>query len=232
MSDPPDKSQPLVPPKVPQERPGPEDGRRHQNRLQRTENICAAGLTCFLAQGVDAVTIREIVLEAGIAKGSFYRYFHDKDSLVHTLFEPVANDVLDAMRTCRTAVEIATDESHLQIAYLTLATQLWTTFNQRRREIHLFLAERHGARTPARTPIVDLSDEVKREAIRMAEAAHRGGLLRALPPRLPAIVVVATVCELLWDHLQSGIPLDPMADGQALIDIVLHGVRADPRSAG
>ncbi|MFT3756483.1 MAG: helix-turn-helix domain-containing protein [Pseudoxanthomonas sp.] len=42
----------------------------------------------FLERGLEDVTIDEITREAGVAKGSFYRYFKDKEELVRALLEP------------------------------------------------------------------------------------------------------------------------------------------------
>src|SRR5262245_48909942 len=60
---------------LPTERPGPVGGKRDENRRRRTEEIAAAAQRLFLARGVLGVTIDDIVREAAVAKGSFYRYF-------------------------------------------------------------------------------------------------------------------------------------------------------------
>src|SRR5687767_14548749 len=75
---------------VPQKRPGPAGGKRDENRRRQTAALAAAGLRLFLRHGVEAVTVEQIVDEAGVAKGSFYRYFGDKADLVEALFAPVA----------------------------------------------------------------------------------------------------------------------------------------------
>jgi len=69
------------PHKIPKERPGPVGGKRDQNRRERTAGLVSAGLQQFLERGIETVTIDEITREAGVAKGSFYRYFDDKKQL-------------------------------------------------------------------------------------------------------------------------------------------------------
>jgi AcrR family transcriptional regulator len=54
---------------------------------------CATGL--FQSKGVEKTSISEIVLKAGIAKGTFYRYFRDKDDLVDSVISSCTRELLD-----------------------------------------------------------------------------------------------------------------------------------------
>ena len=51
---------------------------------RRTELLDAAE-RLFVARGVDGVTVADIALEAGVAKGSFYVYFASRDELLGAL---------------------------------------------------------------------------------------------------------------------------------------------------
>lgn len=46
---------------------------------------CAVDL--FLKKGVDDTSVNDIVRKAGIAKGTFYLYFQNKDDLINAVFE-------------------------------------------------------------------------------------------------------------------------------------------------
>src|SRR5690349_21242717 len=74
-------------------RPGQPGGRRDTNRKERTKAIGDAALALFLERGIEAVTIEDITTRAGVAKGSFYRYFDDKHALTEALFQPLAAEV-------------------------------------------------------------------------------------------------------------------------------------------
>ena len=71
----------------PKQRPGQPGGRRDRNRKERLKSLGHSALELFLEQGIQATTIDEITKAAGVAKGSFYRYFEDKCALVAFLFE-------------------------------------------------------------------------------------------------------------------------------------------------
>lgn len=215
-----------TPSRVPEERPGPEGGRRHANRLARTRGLCEAAVACFLADGLDAVTIDEVARAAKVSKGSFYRYFQNKEELVGAILQPLGHETRDALLACAEAIEAARDERGLQEAYTTLAARLVQVLIDHPSVVRLFLQERHGPATPARATILALDSEVVELAVRLTHAGQASGLLRVLDPRVSATLVLGGVHELLWRSFLGQGPADPQAGAQQLIDIVLHGVRA------
>lgn len=214
------------PSKMPDARPGPEGGRRHLNRLARTRTLVEAALACFLAQGLDLVTIDDVTREAGVAKGSFYRYFDNKEDLIATLFHPTADAVASAMTRACESLEAASDPPALEAAYTLLAADLATVLFANADTVRLFLQERHGPATPGRAPIRALDEQVLALAVRITHAGRASGLLRPVDPQVSAAAVVGAVMQLLWVQLVQAPPDDPIARASALIDIVLHGVRA------
>jgi AcrR family transcriptional regulator len=59
------------------------DAQRRTGRGEAVrEALVRAGQTLFCAHPVDAVAIDDIVGEAGVAKGSFYKHFPDKEALL------------------------------------------------------------------------------------------------------------------------------------------------------
>ncbi|WP_407604438.1 TetR/AcrR family transcriptional regulator, partial [Pseudomonas aeruginosa] len=51
----------------------------------RLDELMAAAEKLFLAQGVEATTINEIVESAQVAKGTFYHYFSSKNEMLYAL---------------------------------------------------------------------------------------------------------------------------------------------------
>jgi AcrR family transcriptional regulator len=56
-----------------------EEGQSEQDEVRR--RLLGAARVAFGARGYDAVNVEELCQEAGIAKGSFYRYFPSKDAV-------------------------------------------------------------------------------------------------------------------------------------------------------
>lgn len=217
-----------VPTKMPEERPGQEGGKRHRNRLARTRALCEAALDCFLAQGIDAVTIDDVVASANMSKGSFYRYFENKEALIAAVFAPVDEAVTGAMGRCAAALEASADESDLEGAYGVFAGELLMLLLDQPLAVRLFLQERHGPATAARAPILALDRALVELALRMVRAGRVTGLLRDSDPKVSGMMVLGAVHELLWQYFQGRGPDDLVTGARELIELVLHGVRARP----
>jgi AcrR family transcriptional regulator len=57
------------------------------------EALVRAGQTLFAAHPVDAVAIDDIVGEAGVAKGSFYKHFPDKEALLAAVVREIRHRI-------------------------------------------------------------------------------------------------------------------------------------------
>lgn len=61
--------------------------KREQNKVANRAAILDAARRCFIDTGYDAVTIRDVIRETGLAAGTFYNYFPDKESLFRALVD-------------------------------------------------------------------------------------------------------------------------------------------------
>lgn len=70
--------------------------RRLAKQVDKYDQLLAAAYALFLEQGYEDVTIQEIAARAGVAKGTFYLYFHDKDDLKEQLITQKSNEMFQA----------------------------------------------------------------------------------------------------------------------------------------
>jgi AcrR family transcriptional regulator len=222
QSDPSKRFEPGI---VPQRRPGKEGGARDRNRRERTRSLCEAAVGLFLDKGVEATTVDDITRVAGVAKGSFYRYFEGKPQLVEALFAPVEEAVVASMKRCRQALSRARTAAELKAAYAALAGELSAVMLTSPDLVRLYLQESRGPAHGGREPIRRLSDTLMEGAVTLTKAARRQGLLRELPPRVTAVAVVGAVEAMLVEHFERGSLGEPMEATAALIAMVLDGVR-------
>lgn len=209
----------------PSQRPGPPGGVRAQNRQERTQAIATAGLQLFLARGLEAPTIDEITAGASVAKGSFYRYFSDKNGLVEALFAPLATGVDAALNACEADLETAHDRPALARAYEQLGLALGRLVLEHRDVVHLYLIERRGAALGVRAPVRRIADRIEQRGIAVTERALERGLLRPFDARVSALAVVGAVEQLLYSML-SGRTLGDLAQIPAqLTSLILDGLR-------
>ncbi len=97
-------------------------GKRAQNKLANRSAILGAASKCFLKMGYDAVTIRDVVRDSGLAAGTFYNYFTDKDALFKAVLEARINEVNEAMHAVR--MRSPTVEGFLHGAFHALFTKI------------------------------------------------------------------------------------------------------------
>ena len=78
-------------------RPAKAGGRRRrngENASDRREAILAAALDEFSARGFAAARLDDVARRAGVAKGTIYLYFRDKEALFQELVRSVISPVI------------------------------------------------------------------------------------------------------------------------------------------
>ena len=76
-------------------------GRRAKTR----QALVDAGFRLLATRPIDAIAIDDIVREAGVAKGSFYNHFDDKDALARTIAGHIRVDLEAAVDAANAGVE-------------------------------------------------------------------------------------------------------------------------------
>lgn len=215
-----------LPRRTPQERPGPVGGRRDTHRRERTSAIARAALDLFLERGLEAVSIDDIARAAGVAKGSFYTYFHDKGDVVDALVEPVRTQLRAVMARCEQNLLASHTRDALVSTYRQLALECSFTVLGNIEIARLYLQECRGPAVGARRPVTELADEIHEHAVKLSHAASSHGLLRAMEPRVTAAAVVGAAEHLLYKTLRGADLGPPEAVPDVLISLVVDGIRA------
>ncbi len=215
------------PPHLPSERPGPAGGKRDANRRKKVQVICDAGLALFCEQGANAVTVDEIVAKAQIPKGSFYRYFSDKEELVETLFDPLATELRSIVGTTEAALTATDSPAALNRVYLELAALISRLLASNLDLLRLYLQENRGPDVGARRPILRLAREVDEIAFSLSRVARAHGLLRSdYDLQVGALTSLGAVERLLYSYVRGDSMAAPAAVSADLIRVILDGVRA------
>jgi len=96
----------------------PRDNKREHNKQANRATLIEAARTCFVQMGFDAVTVRDIVRESGLAPGTFYNYFPDKESLFKEVLDERMSEITRRMHDLRARATSLSD--FLYGAFLTL----------------------------------------------------------------------------------------------------------------
>lgn len=97
-------------------------GKREQNKQANRTAILNAAQKAFIEMGYDAVTVRDIIRQTGLAAGTFYNYFEDKAELLHALIEQHIGSLTQRLTTARRAA--LSIEQFLHDAYLAVFEEI------------------------------------------------------------------------------------------------------------
>lgn len=213
--------------KIPSERPGQPGGRRDTNRKERTKALTDAALVLFLENGLEPVTIEDITTRAGVAKGSFYRYFDDKVAVVEALLAPLSAAVTESFDKSLAAIAAAQTPAEAAASYEVLAEGLVTLFLRHGDECLLYLQENRGPASGARAPVIHLARLLSTKAIQHTEAVRAHGLLKPFSAELSTLTVIGAAERLLYAALSGQLTSEAMEIPGQLIAMILDGIR-DP----
>ena len=178
------------------------------------------------AHGIEGFTVSDVTGKVGIALGSFYRYFDDKENLVAAIMNPFAQQVRDAMKACHGALSIAKTDADVTAAYIALGAHIAIAASTMQDVVRLYLQEHRAPSVGARACIGELSREISDAAIALSQVAVEHGLIDVQDPRVSATAVVGAVEALGLMYLDGRIELSPADLGAMLVRIVLDGIRA------
>jgi AcrR family transcriptional regulator len=199
-------------------------GTRVKRVEQRRDLILAAALEEFSGHGFEATRLEDIARRAGVAKGTIYLYFADKEALFQELIRWQLTPVIGAFeRVTRADVPVRVVADQLIEMFV---REIYGT--RRKDVIRLIVSE--GPRFPK------LAEFYYREVLsRMIEAfrgvlrraVERGELKSAAFVKFPQLLVSPGLVAILWNGLFDRFePLDPRALMRAHFDIIFDDGRA------
>lgn len=212
--------------KVPAERPGQPGGRRDTNRKERTKALADAALALFLERGIEAVTIEDITNKAGVAKGSFYRYFDDKTALTESLFAPLAGEVVQIFDASLARLRSARTRDEAFQSYEVIGEGLARILLHQADMVLLYLQENKAPEDGARAPARKLARLIADKAVEHTRLAREQGLLRPFPPEVSTMAVIGAAERLLFAVLAGEQVGETWEIPGALISLMLDGIRA------
>jgi AcrR family transcriptional regulator len=198
---------------------------RAQRSAKRREAILSAALEEFSAHGFEAARLDDVARRAGVAKGTIYLYFEDKETLFQELLRSMLSPVVSAIEAAPLA-----DLPVRVVAETIAGVFVHEVFGTRRAEvIKLILSE--GPRFP------QLAEFYYREVIARVLPPIRALLTRAVEngelesdalARFPQLLVAPALLALMWNALfQRFAPLDVKELMHAHLDL-LFGRKGDP----
>src|SRR3984893_10742568 len=191
---------------------------RADRRAERRRAILAAALQEFSARGFAAARLDDVAVAAGIAKGTIYLYFRDKEALFQDLIRSEMSPVVATIETA-----LAADLPVRAVAERAVEPFVREIYGTSRKDvIRLIISE--GPRFP------QLADFYYREVLSRIIAAVRALLARALERgelrndaiiRFPQLLAAPGIIAIIWNGLfERHDPLDVQALMGAHLDLL------------
>jgi AcrR family transcriptional regulator len=193
-------------------------GGRQARQSERREAILAAALEEFSTGGFAATRLDDVAKRAGVAKGTIYLYFRDKESLFQELVRAMLSPLVGIIEAAPLR-----DLPMRAVAQMIVDTFVNEIYGTRRKDvIRLIMAE--GPRFPK------LAEFYYREVIGRVLPVMRGLLMRAVErgelghdalARFPQLLVAPALMAIMWSGLFERFePLDVRRLMQAHLDLL------------
>jgi AcrR family transcriptional regulator len=185
----------------------------------RRQAILGAALTVFAKHGFEAARLEDIAARAGVAKGTLYLYFKDKEALFEALIRSAVDPIVERLQ----AVTAVPDLPLAQVLeVLSSLFQSEILGSNRKLLLRLIIAE--GPRFPAiaefhyRNVVSRILPLVRTAAER---AVARGELPNDALVRFPQLVAGPLLLAVIWDGMFARIdPLDVAAFMRAYRELI------------
>ena len=190
----------------------------------RIQSIQDATLRVIARKGMAAATMQEIAAEAGVAKGTIYLYFRDRDELVERTFERAMGQLLQ-----RVDEALSIPAPFAERIKAVIRAQL-AFFGENREFFRLYLSLRmpegspHQQRRQKRTCQPQYRSRMQKLAGVLEEAMERGEVRRVDPRRLALFIIEGSTAVILERLTEDESPAEDV-DVDFITGLILDGAR-------
>jgi AcrR family transcriptional regulator len=195
----------------------------------RRQAILEAAIGVFVAQGFAAAKLDDVAEQAGVAKGTIYLHFRDKQDLFEQMVRAAVSPVIERLEALAKVPDLPADMV-LKGLYEVFRTQVLGT--ARKDLLRLVITE--GPRFPAiagfyHREVVTRGLKLVGEVLR--RAGEKGELAAADLAAYPQLIVAPLILAVVWDGLFGTV--EPL-DVEGLLDVyrrvLLSGARQGERT--
>lgn len=193
---------------------------KYQDKYHR---ILTAAIKIFAKQGFHQSTVAQIAREAGVADGTIYLYFKNKDDILEHFYSQKAQQVFGRFRQAVNQADSAVDKLHNLIRI---------HLEEFRNDPHMAIVyqiETRQQRQAARPHIKEMSVMYRDLINEIVALGQQEGTIRThLPLGLVKRMISGTVDEVINAWIHKGADTDPVQAADALVDLFIRGIGASP----
>jgi AcrR family transcriptional regulator len=201
-------------------------GRSKEDVVQefRIQSIQDAAMRVIARKGMSSATMQDIAEEAGVAKGTIYLYFRDRDELVEKTFERAITELGD-----RVDAALAT-EGNFEAKLRAMLTAKMAFFRENREFFRLYHSLRFPEGDPQqqrrqrRTCQPRYRTHIAHMATVLSEAMKRGEVRKMDAQRL-ALFVIEGTNAIVIERVMEEAPPSEANDLELVVNTILQGIQ-------
>jgi AcrR family transcriptional regulator len=189
----------------------------------RIQSIQEATMRVIARKGMAAATMQEIADEAGVAKGTLYLYFRDRDELVEKTFETAITEL-------HTRVDAAVSGSGpFEERLRAMIAAAFEFFRENREFFRLYATLRLPEGTPQQQRRQQSNckqqyqGRIERFAAILQEAMDRGEI-RSMNSRRLALFLIEGINAIVIDRVMQEVPPSESEDVELMTAVILNGI--------
>jgi len=187
----------------------------------RVQSIQDAAMRVIARKGMAAATMQEIAEEAGVAKGTIYLYFRDRDELVDKTFETAMTHLIEKVESA------VSPEASIEEKIKASISAKFGFFRENREFFRLYMSLRMPeGKSPQRRNKCEpqYRAAVARFAATLSDAMDRGEIRRLDPYRL-ALFIIEGSNAIVVERLMEETSHPEESDVELVTQVILGGIR-------
>ena len=195
----------------------------------RVQSIQDATMRVIGRKGMSSATIQEIADEAGVAKGTIYLYFRDREELVEKTFERAMSQLLEKIDEAIAA----NDKFESKVRAIMSAKLAFFSANREFFRLYLSLRMPEGNAQEQRRQRQRCQPRYQTRTQQFADILQQAmdrGEIRAVDPHRLAIFLIEGSTAIILERLSESSSPPEQADVDFMTSFILDGVRKRSRS--
>ncbi len=190
----------------------------------KRQSIQEAVIRLMCRDGLKSVTMERVAQEVGIAKGTVYLHYRDKQELLDSVKE-------SALEPLRTKVdEILRSHIGPERKLRAYAARYLSYFDERRDLFRILLYEREVMRVQGSRYQTDRYRYLVEQTARVIREGVRDGSFRDVDPHMVAAMFVEAVIAIVNQRLLTDRPASVEDDATLIGDVFVRGIASGRRS--
>ncbi len=189
----------------------------------KRQSIQEAVIRLICREGLKAVTMERVAQEVGIAKGTVYLHYRDKQELLDAVKESALAPVM------RKVDEVLRGDGTPEQKLRACAAQYFSFFDEHRDLFRVLIYEREVTRTSGSRYQSDRYRHLIQETARVINEGIQEGVFREVDAHNVAAMFIESMYALMNQRLRSEKPAAVENDANLIADMFIHGLEKKKR---